>query len=53
MKKVNFTQIKSITKLMLLAFTLFCTQFNFLSAQGTTTAALAGTITDATCRGEA
>ncbi len=47
MKKVNFTQIKSITKLMLLAFTLFCTQFNFLSAQGTTTAALAGTITDA------
>jgi Carboxypeptidase regulatory-like domain len=47
MKKVNFTHSKNITKLMLLAFMLFSIQINFLSAQGTTTAALAGTIVDA------
>ena len=47
MKNVNFTKMKGITRIMLLAITLFSFQLNFLSAQGTTTAALAGTITDA------
>lgn len=47
MKKRFLTKMKSITQLMLLTFAIFSTQINALSAQGATTAALAGKVVDA------